>query len=80
MLSRRGMFLSLLSIFCIATFSYYTVIPQGPRLLNWGSSSAFETQDEMEELTSAFEVMQKADKFTPECGSEHGRFSLKQFV
>ena len=70
MLSRRALGLSFLSLACIATFLYYTIIPSGPRLLQWKTPSASWTDEEtdgvMANTTSAYEATVAADKFTPE--------------
>ena len=39
MISSRAFLFSFLSVICVGTFLYYTIIPQGPRLLQWKQPS-----------------------------------------
>lgn len=54
----RLLFISVLSITCLAIFLFYTIIPQGPQLL-WNPES-------LNDYSTASEMKTQAEKFTPE--------------
>ena len=67
MISRRGLLLYVLSVACVATFLYYTVLPQGPHLLNWtqGASSGLREKP-LETSMGGETTLEKSEKFDPE--------------
>lgn len=44
MISSRALLFSFLSIACVGTFLYYTLLPQGPHLLRWTQPSTEELE------------------------------------